>query len=163
MITSKSILINWFKRGLKPLASQFAAWLDSYWHKDELIPPDRVDGLISALSLFGALTDLVNTTGPIITLDMGGLKQKNFVGDNPINSAKTWAFANAGNATVIQFFRFTLTGAYPQTMPITLKMESYVGTWQTNNPNEWQPDSAGDFEAMLTHYNGEWRLRITGY
>ncbi|NOS92094.1 MAG: hypothetical protein HOP30_09245 [Cyclobacteriaceae bacterium] len=49
MATPKSSLINWFKRGLKPLETQFAAWIDSYWHKDESIPQSSVNGLIADL------------------------------------------------------------------------------------------------------------------
>ena len=49
-ITSKSIIINWFKTGLKPLETQFNAWLNSYWHKDESIPESSVTGLAGALA-----------------------------------------------------------------------------------------------------------------
>jgi len=50
MKQDKNTLYNWFTRGLKPAASQFADWFDSYWHKDENIPMDKVDGLIEALN-----------------------------------------------------------------------------------------------------------------
>lgn len=30
---------------MKPLASQFADWMDSYWHKDETIPSAKIAGL----------------------------------------------------------------------------------------------------------------------
>jgi hypothetical protein len=68
MATSKSTLINWFKRGLKPLATQFEAWINSYWHKDEAIPMASVDELISTLNSIGpdtiaALRDGVPTQG----------------------------------------------------------------------------------------------------
>jgi len=49
-ITSKSIIINWFKTGLKPLETQFTAWLNSYWHKHESIPESSVTGLTGALA-----------------------------------------------------------------------------------------------------------------
>ena len=32
-------------RGMKPLASQFSDWMDSYWHKSENIPASRVEGM----------------------------------------------------------------------------------------------------------------------
>jgi hypothetical protein len=48
-IVDRSTLYNWFKRGDKPLASQFADWIDSYWHKWELIPGNRIEGLQEAL------------------------------------------------------------------------------------------------------------------
>lgn len=62
-ITSKNTLKSWFKRGLKPLESQFHAWIDSYWHKDEKIPTATIDGLENILnqkadnSVIDALTE----------------------------------------------------------------------------------------------------------
>lgn len=47
---SINTLKGWFKKGLKPLEIQFAAWLDSYWHKDEAIPMQSVEGLQDALN-----------------------------------------------------------------------------------------------------------------
>ncbi|SDC52168.1 tail fiber protein [Williamwhitmania taraxaci] len=44
-VTDKNQIKAWFKRGLKPLASQFEAWLDSYWHREDAIPTSSVDGL----------------------------------------------------------------------------------------------------------------------
>lgn len=38
-------LKQWFVRGAKPLQTQFAAWMDSYWHKEESIPPSTIEGL----------------------------------------------------------------------------------------------------------------------
>jgi len=48
--TDKSTLKNWFVRAAKPLASQFAAWLDSYWHKDEKIPISSIEDLDETLN-----------------------------------------------------------------------------------------------------------------
>ena len=47
-MTDKNTLKNWFKRGAKPLASQFAEWIESFWHKDEQIPANKIDGLQGA-------------------------------------------------------------------------------------------------------------------
>ena len=49
-IVSRTQLKAWFRRGLKPLESQFAAWIDSFWHKDDAIPMSSVDGLNDALN-----------------------------------------------------------------------------------------------------------------
>ena len=49
MATDKNTLKNWFKTGLKPLQAHFWAWLDSYWHKDEKIPMDNIDGMDTVL------------------------------------------------------------------------------------------------------------------
>lgn len=43
MATSRTQLKQWFQRGLKPLQEQFAAWIDSYWHKDDAITTDDID------------------------------------------------------------------------------------------------------------------------
>lgn len=50
-ITDKNTLKNWFKRGAKPLASQFAAWMDSFWHKSEMIDIGKIGGLTAALNM----------------------------------------------------------------------------------------------------------------
>lgn len=49
-ITDKNTLKSWFKRGLKPLESQFHAWMDSYWHKDEKIQTSDIEGLENTLN-----------------------------------------------------------------------------------------------------------------
>ncbi len=43
-------LKTWFRKGAYPLASQFADWMDSYWHKDEKIPIDAVGQLAERLN-----------------------------------------------------------------------------------------------------------------
>jgi len=50
MATPLNIIKNWFKTGLKPTQSQFWAWLDSFWHKDEKIPVTSVDNLSDILN-----------------------------------------------------------------------------------------------------------------
>lgn len=45
MATSKNTLKNWFVNGAKPNETQFAAWLDSYWHKSEAISINAIEGL----------------------------------------------------------------------------------------------------------------------
>ncbi|RLZ08611.1 hypothetical protein [Faecalibacter macacae] len=48
-ITDKNSLKQWFKRGLKPLEAHFWAWLDSFWHKNDLIPITSVQNLRKTL------------------------------------------------------------------------------------------------------------------
>lgn len=50
MATTREQLKAWFRRGMKPLQSQFAAWIDSYWHKDDQIPMASIEGLDDALN-----------------------------------------------------------------------------------------------------------------
>ena len=41
----RNTLKMWFRRGLKPLEVQFAAWIDSFWHKDDAIPMSQIENL----------------------------------------------------------------------------------------------------------------------
>ncbi len=51
---SKKVDLNtikkWFQTGSKPTQEHFWAWMDSYWHKDEAIPQESVDGLQESLN-----------------------------------------------------------------------------------------------------------------
>ncbi|SDE81868.1 hypothetical protein SAMN05421544_1371, partial [Riemerella columbipharyngis] len=49
MATDRNTIKQWFKNGLKPTQEQFWAWIDSFWHKDEKIPANQVDGLSEIL------------------------------------------------------------------------------------------------------------------
>ncbi len=49
MITPISTLKRRFANFLKPTQEHFWAWMDSYWHKDENIPMNKVEGLSTAL------------------------------------------------------------------------------------------------------------------
>lgn len=49
-LVSRSTLYNWFKRRLKPLEEQFHSWIDSFWHKNDLIPTSAIDGLDAQLA-----------------------------------------------------------------------------------------------------------------
>lgn len=46
----RTTLKSWFQRGKKPTASQFAALIDSFWHKDDKIPQSSVNSLSAALA-----------------------------------------------------------------------------------------------------------------
>lgn len=47
---SRNQLKAWFRKGLYPLESQFHAWIDSFWHKDDTLPVTAVEGLADALN-----------------------------------------------------------------------------------------------------------------
>lgn len=49
-ITPKDTIKSWFKRGLKPLETQFHAWMDSYWHKSEKLSVSNIDKLETILN-----------------------------------------------------------------------------------------------------------------
>lgn len=43
-------LKSWFLTALKPTQQQFHDWMDSYWHKSEIITTDKIDGLDDLLA-----------------------------------------------------------------------------------------------------------------
>lgn len=49
-MTEKNILQNWFVTGAKPTQEQFWAWQESYWHKSESIPTEKILGLSEILA-----------------------------------------------------------------------------------------------------------------
>lgn len=49
-ITNLNTIKNWFKTGLEPTQAQFWAWMDSFWHKDEMIPTNKIEGLEDVLN-----------------------------------------------------------------------------------------------------------------
>lgn len=48
-MTGKNILKNWFSNGKKPPQEQFWEWIDSFWHKEDKIPMNAIEGISSAL------------------------------------------------------------------------------------------------------------------
>jgi hypothetical protein len=50
MAADKNTLKNWFRTDLKPTQAQFWAWIDSFWHKDELIPQSAIADLTTILN-----------------------------------------------------------------------------------------------------------------
>lgn len=49
MATNKNTIKSWFLTNLFPTQAQFHAWLDSFWHKDENIPQNNIEGLQDSL------------------------------------------------------------------------------------------------------------------
>lgn len=79
---SKTQLRQWFVTAAKPLQGQYWDWQDSYWHKDELIPIDRIEELQEILNTIGALpplTGTINAGGGTIALAGGRLYRDIFL------------------------------------------------------------------------------------
>ena len=76
MATSRNQLKQWFQRGKKPLAAQFAAWIDSFWHKEDTIGISDVSNLEAALDNKANAADLapVASTG-----DYNDLRNKPYI------------------------------------------------------------------------------------
>ncbi|MPS74022.1 MAG: hypothetical protein E2590_12885 [Chryseobacterium sp.] len=49
-VTTKNQLKQWFVTSAKPTQAQYYAWLDAYWHRSDLIPQARIEGLGNALA-----------------------------------------------------------------------------------------------------------------
>ena len=45
---TKTELKTYFETGDKPTQEQFYEWMDSYWHKEEILPADQTYKTISA-------------------------------------------------------------------------------------------------------------------
>lgn len=45
MATPINTILNWFKTGLKPTQAQFWSSWQSFWHKDETIPQNKIENL----------------------------------------------------------------------------------------------------------------------
>ena len=49
MATDKNTIKKWFVNGAKPTQAQFWAWQESYWHKDDTISQNQIEGLATSL------------------------------------------------------------------------------------------------------------------
>ena len=59
-MTPKKTLKKWFSNFMKPAQEHFAAWIDSYWHKDEQIPMKNIEGLSRAIENTASAGQLLN-------------------------------------------------------------------------------------------------------
>lgn len=66
-VRNLSQLKGWFKKGMYPTESQFGDWLDSFFHREDRIPIDSVDGLNEAINGKAERSDLDALTGSIST------------------------------------------------------------------------------------------------
>ena len=44
-VVDRNTLKQWFVRGARPTAEQFASWIDSFFHRDDKVPATSVEGL----------------------------------------------------------------------------------------------------------------------
>lgn len=65
-IQPKNTLKNWFLTSLKPLQQQYHDWMDSYWHKDELIPQEAIDIEFPDYPDPSVITELITLINPVI-------------------------------------------------------------------------------------------------
>jgi hypothetical protein len=121
-------------------------------------------GTINIIAEFlgsGVYSASVDTSGSTITLDMSSFKDAILTGSASIGAGKTIAFSNASNGKRLNFL-FTLTDNYALVFPSTVKMQNWVGDWNSGTYT-WTPaGGAGAYRAEL-YYNGtNWLMNIYG-
>lgn len=67
-VTSLSTIKSWFVTAAKPLQSQFHAWMDSFYHKEESIPISAITNLQNVLN---AKADAAGVTNNIVLIGPG--------------------------------------------------------------------------------------------
>jgi hypothetical protein len=57
-------LKNWFITRAKPLQQQFWDWMDSYWHKDAMIPLTSISNLVEILNTIPKPVQVATLSAP---------------------------------------------------------------------------------------------------
>lgn len=66
---NRNTLKSWFIRGAKPLAAQFADWIDSFWHKEDTLPIGSVENLTDELNKRATAESVRNVETRVATLE----------------------------------------------------------------------------------------------
>lgn len=93
-----------------------------------------------------------------IVFDLQNLREPVFYASASIAGPKTWSLANAVHNRKFSF-KFTLTDAWVQTLPASVKMSDVQ--WDPV-AKTWSPIEGGEYLAEGTLSNSEWLVRITG-
>lgn len=64
-VTPLTTIKNWFKTGLKPTQAQFWDTWDSFWHKDDMIPIAKIDGVTA---IYTAINNHINDENAHVAL-----------------------------------------------------------------------------------------------
>lgn len=65
-IQNRNTLNGWAIRGWKPLAQQVRDWFESFWHKDDQIPVNKIEGLQDILNQLPAAESITLLTQLIL-------------------------------------------------------------------------------------------------
>ena len=110
MITPFNDLLQWFLQGKKPTQLHFDATFRSFWHKDEVIPANKIDGLepmfnqkAGQVQFTAHLTDEQAHTVLFASKENSGYKQNSLTPDGtgtkfPTVDAVNGAIGTIGNA-----------------------------------------------------------------
>jgi hypothetical protein len=127
-IVSREQLKAWFRRGMKPLESQFATWIDSFWHKEDSIPMTSIDGLGEALnartiSIDAALDDA--SENPVQNkIVAAALANKENIGKVDVDAANHLLKVKDGNDTYVCGLELLAAPAAPTVSPSTAIISS---------------------------------------
>lgn len=84
--TPKNTLKQWFVTGAKPQQAQYWSWLDSYWHKSESIPINKIEGIETLIENKADVEELaLYAKKDAGNIDVPLWKQKLGVGELPAN------------------------------------------------------------------------------
>ena len=121
-MTSKKTLKKWFSNFMKPAQEHFYAWIDSFWHKDEKIPMDSIEGLerivegtASAGQLLNHLSD-TNAHRALFDKKVDKEEGKGLSSNDYTDEEKRTNETNAKKRVV----GITVTGDVTKTLTITL-------------------------------------------
>lgn len=132
------------------VTTDLGAALEVYNHSD----------IATYSTLIGYIDRLgVSTTEPTIVLDVGGFKQRVFVGLAAIAANKTISILNTANAVVITFI-FSLTGTQTLTFPSNVRMQTADTRWNAGT-KVFTPTELGSYEASLLYDGTNWNLKIS--
>lgn len=147
-VQDRNALKSWFQRGLKPLAVQFADWIDSFWHKNESIPISSVGNLTNTLNNKANTEVVDNLDQRVSVLELSGV----------ITSGSTYLgllTQNTAPASYIDkvFYIADKTGSYPR----------FDGLIVTPIEGVYGNLSIGDKMCILTNTpEGRWIKSETG-
>lgn len=101
----------------------------------------------------------VDTTDPVIILNMRNLAERMFNGSDNITADCGWQLSNDDNAVKIPSLRFSTDAGVVHTFPANFRMNN--GLWIPADKT-WTPDFAGEYEAAATYNGTTWILKIEG-
>lgn len=166
MSTPRSTLIGWFKRGLKPLETQFEAWMNSYWHKtDDSIPMSAVDGLVNAIiNLRGLYFFTQSTTPSTITVDFANNLDVACELTGTISSLKIIQFSNTSSARRAKLLTRVAAGALLE-LPANVWFEQGQEGWNSNTQQlNFAMIGNGHFQIELSYMTegAFWQAQLHG-
>ena len=134
-IISRSQLKAWFRRGLFPIESQFHAWIDSFWHKEDTIPISSIENLSSSLNNKADTADLARKADQShkhVLKDITDYEVP--VVDQSLDQQSTNAVANAAVAQLISSLATSVSNLQTTVSHIDTGLQAAI---QEAQPTDW--------------------------